>query len=90
MKKLIIGAALATILAAPALAQAYNPSYGTGNAINQPRADSAYDSAGMGAEVYNDARTPYVAPGIFAMEPRDGYADARPHRYWGRNQSWQR
>lgn len=31
MKKLMIGAALAALLASPALAQSYNPTYGTGN-----------------------------------------------------------
>lgn len=36
MKKLILSAALAAILASPALAQSYNPQYGTGNTFNEP------------------------------------------------------
>jgi hypothetical protein len=32
-KQLILGAALATLMAAPALAQSYNPTYGTGNTL---------------------------------------------------------
>ncbi len=36
MKKLILGAALASLLASPALAQSYNPNYGTGNSIAMP------------------------------------------------------
>jgi len=36
MKKLILGATLAALLAAPALAQSYDPAYGTGNATPMP------------------------------------------------------
>ena len=51
MKKLILGTALATLMAAPALAQAYNPNNGTGNVIvpTPPSWRSqtlAYDGAG--------------------------------------------
>jgi hypothetical protein len=38
MKKLILGAALAGLLAAPALAQSYDPDYGTGNTMAMPQA----------------------------------------------------
>jgi hypothetical protein len=34
-----MGAALATLLASPAFAQSYNPSYGTGN-VNSPPAET--------------------------------------------------
>jgi len=36
MRKLLASAALLTLLAAPAMAQAYNPGYGTGNSILPP------------------------------------------------------
>ena len=36
MKKLILGVALAGLLAAPAFAQSYNPDYGTGNVQQMP------------------------------------------------------
>jgi opacity protein-like surface antigen len=36
MKKLILGATLAALLAAPAFAQSYDPAYGTGNAMPMP------------------------------------------------------
>jgi hypothetical protein len=38
MKKFIIGAAFATLLASPAFAQSYNPTYGTGN-VSSPAAE---------------------------------------------------
>ena len=47
MKKLILSAALAAMLATPALAQSYDPEYGTGNSINlQAREWSGDLSAG--------------------------------------------
>ena len=50
MKKFMIGAGLAALLATPALAQSYNPEYGTGNAMPTPPAWSA--NVGGGAFAY--------------------------------------
>jgi hypothetical protein len=36
MKKIILSAAVAVLLASPAFAQSYSGEYGTGNVINQP------------------------------------------------------
>lgn len=36
MKKLLIGAALATVIAVPAFAQSYSPEAGTGNIVRNP------------------------------------------------------
>jgi|SwirhisoilCB3_FD_contig_31_767425_length_400_multi_2_in_0_out_0_2 hypothetical protein len=52
MKRLILGAALAALLAGPALAQSYNPGYGTGNAINEKLAERTNGMKGIGASDY--------------------------------------
>jgi len=38
MKKLVIGAALAMLIASPVFAQSYDPDLGTGNVLNVPAA----------------------------------------------------
>jgi hypothetical protein len=46
MKKFMIGVGLASLLAAPAFAQSYNPGYGTGNTVPmQPFAATGGDAA---------------------------------------------
>ena len=57
MKRFIIGAGLAALLATPALAQSYNPGYGTGNTFSAPPSWSA-----------NAATT--GASGAYAYAPR--------------------
>jgi hypothetical protein len=50
MKKLLIGAAFVAMLATPALAQSFNPDYGTGNvnpAVNSLYGGQRYDSQGL-------------------------------------------
>lgn len=54
MKKLILGTALATLMAAPALAQAYNPNDGTGNVIPTPVSWHSQTGA------YEGAANPYM------------------------------
>jgi opacity protein-like surface antigen len=49
MKKLIFGAGLAALLATPALAQSYNPSYGTGNSMPTP---PAWANVGAGGNAF--------------------------------------
>ncbi len=52
LKKLIMGAAIAGVLAAPAFAQSYNPDFGTGN-INPPmQATTGKTFPGTGAYAY--------------------------------------
>ena len=41
MKKFIIGAALATLLASPVFAQSYSSGFGTGNVVDVPAAEKA-------------------------------------------------
>lgn len=53
MKKIIIGTALAALMASPALAQAYNPSYGTGNVMPTPPDWRSQSTATMGGEAYD-------------------------------------
>jgi hypothetical protein len=53
MKKLIIGAAFATLLAPPAFAQSYSASYGTGNVVNLSLAGQTNGAAGIGATAYS-------------------------------------
>jgi hypothetical protein len=57
MKKLIIGAALATLLASPVFAQSYNAGYGTGNVLDQPAAERA-GSANNNAATNSYAQAP--------------------------------
>lgn len=52
LKKLIIALGLATLLAAPAFAQSYNATYGTGNVINQPLAEQTNGAEGIGANAF--------------------------------------
>jgi N-methylhydantoinase B/oxoprolinase/acetone carboxylase alpha subunit len=52
MKKLLIGTAFVAMLATPALAQSFNPDYGTGNvnpAVNSLYGGQRYDSEGLTA-----------------------------------------
>ncbi|HWE79260.1 MAG TPA: hypothetical protein VG270_12140, partial [Pseudolabrys sp.] len=58
MKTLMIGAALATMIGAPAMAQSWNPSVGSGNIVGAydhpysgptiPRSSEGYSSYGSG------------------------------------------
>ena len=57
MKKLLMSAALLTVLASPAFAQSYNPGYGTGNPMPTPPSWQAQNngvaaSADRGAFAY--------------------------------------
>ena len=56
LKKLAMGAALATLLAAPALAQSINPGWGTGNTL-----PTYYDGQGHLHAGYPAARNPMRA-----------------------------
>ena len=82
LKKLIMGAGLAALIASPALAQAYNPEWGTGNVINLPAAEATNGAVGIGANAY----APY-GNSAYAYVPRDTpihRQDARRHyqRTW--------
>ena len=45
MRKLLLGAVLIASIATPALAQSYNPEFGTGNVENMPLAEHSNDGA---------------------------------------------
>jgi hypothetical protein len=51
MKKLILSAALITVLASPAFAQSYNAGYGSGNVIDQPALEHGGSTA-SGSEAF--------------------------------------
>lgn len=70
LKKLVMGTALATLMAAPAFAQAFNPGWGTGN--NTP---SYYDAQGQlhAGLVRQSGRH------AFAVAPRGAYAYVPGH-----------
>jgi opacity protein-like surface antigen len=59
MKKVIMAAGMAALLASPALAQSYNPTYGTGNAALAPLTWTATGdvTGSAGALAYSTART---------------------------------
>jgi hypothetical protein len=70
MKKLVIALGLATLLAAPALAQSYNPSAGSGNLVASP---SAAYSGPVGPSARADAaakpKTANSGASAFAFAP---------------------
>ena len=51
MKKLILSAAFATLVASPVLAQSYTPDYGTGN-VSAPALSQRYDTEATGSLAY--------------------------------------
>jgi opacity protein-like surface antigen len=70
MKKFIIGVGLAALLATPALAQSYDPDYGTGNTNPMPPSYSANaDTTGAtGAYAYAPSReTMQSEPPVYAF-----------------------
>jgi opacity protein-like surface antigen len=83
LKKLIMGAALATLLASPALAQSYVPEYGTGNIINLPAAEATNGAVGIGANAWGPASG---ATSAYAYVPRTPRVDRHHmrHRYYSR------
>jgi hypothetical protein len=77
MKTLVIGAALATLIASPAFAQAYDPSYGSGELTFPPGAPNR--SAPVVAPRATDNVTPEAAHALAfgsGSEPTHSYASA--------------
>jgi hypothetical protein len=71
MKKIILSAAVAMLLASPAFAQSYSSSYGTGNVIDQPALEhggSAWQGEFQGGFRGGSQGGPY-AQGSYAYEP---------------------
>jgi opacity protein-like surface antigen len=58
MKKVMMAAGVVALLASPALAQSYNPTYGSGNAVPAPSAwtDTGDVTGSVGALAYSTAR----------------------------------
>lgn len=56
MKKLILSAAFATLLASPVLAQSYTPDYGTGNIVPQVATGADITGSVRGAYAYEPSR----------------------------------
>jgi len=52
LQKLVMALGLATLLAAPAFAQSYTQSYGTGNVINEPLAEQTNGAEGIGVNAF--------------------------------------
>ena len=84
MKKLIMGAALATLLASPAFAQSYSADFGTGNVLNVPAAEAA---GGFGADTAGHAYAYAPARGsrAQAMSPSDPDTVYNDGHYVGRD-----
>jgi hypothetical protein len=78
MRTLIIGAALATLIASPAFAQAYDPNYGSGNLVFPPGAPNR--AAPVVPPRATDNVTPVTADG-YAYEPEGGTARAQEERH---------
>jgi hypothetical protein len=95
LKKIMIGAAFAAMISAPAVAQSYNPAMGTGNVTAPPQAHGytgnvhayAYAPRSRYTSAYGPIRLPFDA--IAAVNPfaYNAYAyEPSPyhHRYYGR------
>jgi hypothetical protein len=65
MKKLILSAAFAAMLASPAFAQSYNPQYGTGNTFNEPAREMS-NGFGGGAQAFAQAPDAVSDQGLHA------------------------
>jgi len=80
LKTLVLALGLATLLGAPAFAQSYTQSYGTGNVINQPLAEQSNGTEGIGANAF--AAAP-AGSSAFAYAPKGKHtsrkAPARMH-----------
>jgi hypothetical protein len=80
MKTLVMGAALATLLASSAFAQSYNPAYGTGN-VSSPAAEMN-GGKDMAMPSYPDATVQPAASehlnGIHAEAPKTKRRHATP------------
>jgi hypothetical protein len=84
MKKFMIGAFLATLLAAPSFAQSYSAGFGTGNMVNEPLAKSTNGRAGIGETAYSGGTVSAFAyapngASAYAYVPRSEHA--RHSRY---------
>ena len=67
LKKLVLALGLVTALSAPAFAQAYSQSYGTGNIINQSLAEQTNGADGIGVNAYSPAQPGFSA---YAYAPK--------------------
>jgi hypothetical protein len=74
MKKLILGAALATLLAAPAFSQSYDPGYGTGNSMAMP--PSWHSETGITGSINPSQATLNRLSGIRAQAVPSATADS--------------
>ena len=84
VKKILLGAALAALITAPALAQSYTASYGTGNVMDQPLAAKTNGAYGYGggpvpskAQVAKAKAAPATGLNAFAFAPDQGMAPKR-------------
>jgi hypothetical protein len=83
MKKLLIGTAFLTMLATPALAQSFDPDFGTGNA--NPALHSLYGGQRYDAEGLTSPRHLSAGGGPYAYEP--GPSAPGRHSYTQREDS---
>jgi hypothetical protein len=82
LKKLVMGAAVAALFTAPAFAQAYSASDGTGNVINLPLAEATNGALGVGASAYGPVPD---ASSAYAYLPRRRIIHRRHvHRHYSR------
>ena len=78
MKKIIMLAGFATLLASPSFAQSYSPSYGTGNIIKAPSATSS----ATGAFAYEPSRSrAYDGPRHYYDRPYKYHRHSGHHQY---------
>jgi hypothetical protein len=77
MRTLVVGAALATLIAMPAFAQSYDPNTGSGNLVFPPGA------ANRSNPIVAPRATDYVRPEMahsYAYAPDHGSVRAKTHR----------
>ncbi len=70
LKKMMIGAAVAALIASPALAQSFDPSVGSGNVVgpyNSPQSGPSMPEYGRSGKLMNGGKS---GGNVFAFAPR--------------------
>lgn len=87
LKTLVIGAALATMIGAPAMAQSWDPNVGSGNIVTPYTRSYSGPTIPSGRAGYGAYGSDSGASGAYAFAPERDYGSYRHHRMhrWDRD-----